>query len=119
MKKKLLVIDDDNNTRELLYLEFLDEGYQIFVAKNAFKGLDVLQKNNIDLVMLDIKMPGMDGIEALERIRAINGRLPIVIYSAYHNCKDNYLTWGASDYLVKSADLDPLKKAIAKHLLNT
>ncbi len=116
MKKKLLIIEDDDNTRNLLCMEFIDEGYQVLPAKSAFIGLELFQHNKIDLVMLDLKMPGMDGFEALEKFLNLNNQLPIIINSAYSHYKENYLTWRASDYVVKSGDLDSLKKTVNRHL---
>ena len=60
MKKKLLIIEDDENTRELLQMEFVDSGYEVLAVKSAFIGLEAFKENNIDLVLLDMKLPGMD-----------------------------------------------------------
>jgi len=116
-KKRILVIDDDKNIRELLKLEFTDIGFETVVAGNAFKGLQVLKNEDVDLVVLDIKMPGMDGIEALEKIVSIKRELPVVIHSAYSHYKENYLTWSAMAYVVKSGNLDELIQTI-QNLLN-
>ena len=107
-QKKILVIDDEENVRELLKLEFSDLGYEVSTANSAFNGLQVLKDNKMDLVVLDIKMPGMDGIEALEKIISTQRGLPVIIHSAYSHYKDNYLTWSATSYVVKSGDLTEL-----------
>ena len=111
MGKRILVIDDDENIRELLKLEFSDLGYQIILADSAFTGLKLLKSGEVDLVILDVKMPGMDGIEALEKIISIKKELPVIIHSAYSHFKENYLTWSATSYVVKSVNL--------KELINT
>ena len=108
MSKKILVIDDDENIRELLKLEFSDLGYRIILADSAFSGLHILKIEEVDMVILDVKMPGMDGIEALEKFMSIRRNLPVVIHSAYSHFKENYLTWSATSYVVKSADLKEL-----------
>lgn len=110
--KNLLVIDDDRNIRELLSLEFGDMGYSVFTAENGFDGIQMLKDKSIDLVILDIKMPGMDGIEALEKIMSIRKELPVVIHSAYSHYKENYLTWSAVAYVVKSGNLNELKNTV-------
>lgn len=115
-KKRLLVIDDDKNMRELLELELTDNGYAVMTAGNAFDGMRVLKDKSIDLVVLDIKMPGMDGIEALEKIVSIKRDLPVIIHSAYSHFKENYLTWSAVAYVIKSSNLDDLIKTIAEQL---
>jgi len=112
--KKLLIVDDDKNMRELLELEFTDHGYLVLAVENAFDGMQVLKDEHVDLVILDIKMPGMDGIEALEKIVSIKRDLPVVIHSAYSHYKENYLTWSAVSYVIKSGNLDELIRTVAK-----
>ena len=90
--KRILVIDDDVHMRELLELEFTDLGYQVTTADNAFLGLQSLKDEMVDLVILDIKMPGMNGIEALEKIVSTKRELPVIIHSAYNHFRENYLT---------------------------
>lgn len=115
-KKRLLIIDDDKHMRELLELEFADHGYEVTSAENAFDGMLMLKAGNTDLVILDIKMPGMDGIEALEKIVSIKRELPVIIHSAYSHFRENYLTWSAVAYVIKSGNLDELIRTVAKHL---
>ncbi|MBU2513629.1 response regulator [bacterium] len=116
-KKMILVIDDDKNIRELLSLEFEDLGYSVRTAGSGFDGIQILKDKAVDLVILDIKMPGMDGIEALEKIMSIHKELPVVIHSAYSHYKENYLTWSAMAYVVKSGNLEELKNTV-QNLLN-
>jgi CheY-like chemotaxis protein len=114
--KTLLVIDDDSNIRELLSLEFTDLGYRVFAAENGFEGIKILKDQDVNLVILDIKMPGMDGIEALEKIMSIKRELPVVVHSAYSHYKENYLTWSAMAYVVKSGNLQELIRTVEKLL---
>jgi DNA-binding NtrC family response regulator len=114
--KKILVIDDDVHMRELLELEFSDLGYKVTTAENAFKGLQCLKDEIADLVILDIKMPGMNGIEALEKIVSIKRELPVIIHSAYSHFRDNYLTWSAVAYVIKSGNLEELIRTVNSHL---
>jgi CheY-like chemotaxis protein len=115
--KRILVIDDDENMRDLLFLELSDLAYTVTTADSAFKGLGLLRDQVFDLVILDIKMPGMDGIEALEKIVSIKRDLPVIIHSAYSHFKENYLTWAAVAYVVKSGNLEELTRTV-ESLLN-
>lgn len=115
-KKTILIIDDDKNIRELLELEFGDLGYETIMAENGFDGIQLLKDYEVDLVILDIKMPGMDGIEALEKIISIQRELPVIIHSAYSHYKENYLTWSATSYVVKSANLKELIETVKDQL---
>ncbi|MCP4298358.1 MAG: response regulator, partial [Proteobacteria bacterium] len=100
------------NIRELLTMELTELGYDVIAVDSAFNALKNLKDNPFDLVILDIKMPGMDGIEALEKIISTQRSLPVIIHSAYSHFKENYLTWSAAAYVVKSGDLNELKETI-------
>jgi DNA-binding NtrC family response regulator len=115
VEKKILVIDDDENTRHLLNLELSDMGYEVVLASNAFSGLNILKEKNINLVILDIKMPWTDGMEALGKIMCFKQDLPVIIHSAYSHFKENYLTWGATDYVLKSSNTEILLETIEKY----
>lgn len=110
--KTILIADDDPNLALLYEQELTDEGYQVAVVHDARAAISYVQKDPPDLLVLDVRMPGMDGIEALNRILGINNRLPVILNTAYSNHKDNYLTWSADAYVVKSSDLSELKQAI-------
>lgn len=110
--KTILIADDDHNLALLYEQELSDAGYRVEVVHDARSAIDRVQKNPPDLLVLDIRMPGMDGIEALNRLLGINNRLPVILNTAYSNHKDNYLTWSADAYVVKSSDLSELKHAI-------
>jgi len=69
-----------------------------------------------DIVVLDIAMPGMDGIETLGRMLSRNNQLPIILHTAYATYKDNFMTWSADAYVVKSSDLTELKAEIERVL---
>ncbi|MBT4139865.1 MAG: response regulator [Candidatus Latescibacteria bacterium] len=110
--KNILIADDDTNLALLYEQELSDEGYQVQVVHDARAAIERVQQNPPDLLVLDICMPGMDGIEALNKILGINNQLPVILNTAYSNHKDNYLTWSADAYVVKSSDLTELKDAI-------
>ena len=118
MKKiRLLVVDDEENIRMLFKEELEDEGYQVEAASNGLEALEKLKGSNFDLVVLDIKMPGMDGIQALNEIKNLNKDQPVILCSAYGEFKQDFSSWVSDGYIVKSADTRELKQTI-KNILN-
>jgi len=116
MPAKILIVDDEDNIRFLYEQELLDEGYQTILAKDGKECLDLVQKDPPDLIILDIRMPRMDGLEAIGKIIEINKDIPIIINSAYSTYKDDFMSWAADAYIVKSYDLDALKRTIKEIL---
>jgi CheY-like chemotaxis protein len=110
--KTILVVDDEEAIR-LLYQEELSEaGYRVQVAANGEEALGMLRQGRPDLMTIDLKMPGMDGIELLRRVREVHRDLPIIISTAYGNYKLDFGTWASDAYLTKSADLTELKEKV-------
>src|SRR4030065_2235817 len=114
--KKILVVDDEESIRFLYKEELEEEGYIVECAKNGKEALEKLAIFQPDLISLDIKMPVMDGIEALKRIREKERRLPIILCSAYGEYKQDLTTWASDAYVVKCADLTNFKSIIRKLL---
>jgi DNA-binding response OmpR family regulator len=113
---RILVADDEENLRILYKSELQAEGYEVLLAENARQAIDTARKEDLDLVVLDIRMPGMDGVETLQKILAQKRTLPVILNTAYSSYRDNYLTWAADAYVVKSADLGELKAKIREVL---
>lgn len=109
---KLLVVDDDKNLRLLYEQELTDDGHEVTLASSGPEALEQLKTRRPDLIVLDISMPGMDGIEALGKILAKDKSMPVILNTAYSNYKDNFMTWSADAYVVKSGDLTELKAKI-------
>jgi len=114
--KKILVVDDEENIRLLFKEELEDEGFQVDLARNGEEALKKVSLFKPDLVTLDIKMPGMDGIETLKRIREAERQLPVVLCSAYGEYKQDFSTWASDAYVVKCADMTELKDTIRRLL---
>ena len=114
--KTILIADDDKNLTLLYEQELADEGYKVQIVHDARAAIDRSQNDPPDLLILDIQMPGMDGSEALSHIIGKNNRLPVILNTAYSNHKDNFLTWSADAYVVKSSDLTELKATIEQVL---
>lgn len=113
---KILVVDDEKSIRLLYEQELLDEGYQVSVAENGKECLDILEQEDFDVVIMDIKMPQMDGIEALGKIVSKYRDLPVVLNTAYSSYQDDFRSWPAEAYVVKSSDLSELKLTIKEIL---
>ena len=98
----ILVVDDEKEIAELVEIYLVSDGYKVFKANNAMDGLDILDKNEIHLVLLDIMMPGMDGMEMCRKIRETNN-IPIIMLSAKSTDLDKImgLGTGADDYVTK------------------
>lgn len=111
-KKRILVVDDEENIRILYSEELQDEGYDVIVASNAEEADIKIRESNPDLITLDIRMPGMDGIELLRKLRERDKNIPIVMCSAYSDYKQDFRTWASEAYIIKSSDMVELKSTI-------
>ncbi|MFQ5861683.1 MAG: response regulator [Candidatus Brocadiales bacterium] len=112
----ILVVEDDKNQCLLYKHELSEEGYRVEVARDGREAVTMAKLNPPDLVVMDISMPGMDGIEAMGKILGEDNKIPIIINTAYSSYKDNFMTWSADAYVVKSSDLMELKKTIKEIL---
>ena len=116
MMSTIMVVEDEPNQRLLYQMELEDEGYRVITASEGSEALQLVKKEHPDLVVLDLRMPGMDGVAVLERMMGLNPKLPVIIYSAYDLFRDNFMTWAAEVYLVKSSNVDVLKGEIQRVL---
>ena len=112
----LLIVEDEPHLRELYRSEFSEDGFQVLMASNGEEAIAVLEKTLPDVIVLDIQMPEMDGIEALGKIVARFKGIPIIIHSAYTSYQDDFRSWAADAYVVKSSDLTKLKSTVSKLL---
>ncbi|PIE58296.1 MAG: two-component system response regulator [Desulfobulbus propionicus] len=115
-KKTILLVDDEQGIQLLYRGEFEDEGYAVVSALNGKEALEKFRTHQPDLVVLDINMPGINGIEVLSRMKEINAHLPIILCSAYPEYKADFNSWASEEYIVKSANIDELKAAVRKYL---
>lgn len=114
--KKILLVDDDQGIQLLYQEEFQDEGYGVSSAFNGDEALKIFSADQPDLVILDIQMPGLNGIEVLRQMKMINSTVPIILSSAYHEYKQDLGAWASDEYVVKSSDLTELKNTVRRLL---
>jgi len=115
-KKKILVVDDEESIHLLYKEEFEEEGYEVISAINGEEALELFDKVEPDLVILDINMPGMDGIEVLRKMKEKRPDIPVILSSAYPEYKQDLASWASDDYIVKSFNLDELKESVRRHI---
>ena len=111
-----LIVEDDPYQRLLYREELTYAGYDVLEASGGQEAICIVEETEVDVVVLDIAMPGTDGIETLSRILAIDNKIPVILNTAYSSYKDNFMTWAADAYVVKSSNLTALKQQIAEVL---
>lgn len=113
-KKTIMIIDDQKDACRIFKKIMTGEGYRVLTATSGKGGLAKIRKEPPSIVFLDIKMPGMGGIEILSRIRKISKKLPVVILTGHSDLQTakEAMRLGASDYLTKPFDLTAIKASI-------
>ena len=114
----LLIVEDEANQRILFQEELSEEGYKVELACNGKEALEKMKTALPDLIVLDMRMPVMDGMESLGKIIDQKKNIPVIIHSAYSSYKEDFMSWAADDFVVKSSDLSELKNKIKAHLRN-
>ena len=114
--KKLLLVDDEESIQIVYREEFEDEGYQVISALDGTSGLEKFKTEEPDLVILDIQMPGMNGVEVLRQMKMLKSSVPVILSSAYQEFKRDLGTWASDEYVVKSGNLDELKATVRRLL---
>ena len=115
-KKTILLVDDEEGIQLLYREEFVDEGYRVVPALNGKQALEKFSIDLPDLVILDINMPGMNGIEVLRQMKEQHPEVPVILCSAYPEYKEDLGAWASEKYIVKSANMDELKEAVRHYL---
>lgn len=108
----ILIVEDDEHQRELYAEELMQDGLDVLLARDGQEAVEIAEQQRPDIVVLDISMPGLDGIETMNRMLSRNNRLPIVLNTAYANYREDFRTWPADAYVVKSSDLAELKRTV-------
>lgn len=113
-KISILIVDDEESVRDSLYNWFVEDGYHVECAENANKALSMLESDNYDIILADIKMPGMDGLEMLRRIKLLKCESIVIVMTAFATVDTavQALKDGAFDYVTKPFDPDDLSHLI-------
>lgn len=117
-RKKVLVVDDDKKNRYLVSFLLEKEGFEVIMATNGFEGIEAAQKQQVDLIIMDVKMPKMDGHETTRRIRRLKGykSIPIIALTSYAMAEDKEkaIKAGCTGYMSKPITpetfIDEIKK---------
>jgi len=115
---RILVVDDEAPVREVLTEYFVTEGYAVEEATNGAEALTAIRGGRADLVLLDVRMPGLDGVQVLRRIRELDQNVPVIMVTANEDVglAKETLKLGAFDYVAKPFDFDYLDRAVAAGL---
>jgi DNA-binding response OmpR family regulator len=113
---RLLLVDDERDIRHLFAAELEDEGYQVETAASVAEAEEALGRTSFDLMILDVQMPGESGLQLLQRLASARRLLPVILCTAYSSYKDDFSSWIADGYVVKSSDFSELKSEVARVL---
>ncbi len=113
-KISILIVDDEKSVRDSLYNWFIEDGYRVECAESAKKALSILESEEYDIILADIKMPGMDGLEMLRRIKSLKKESIVIVMTAFATVDTavQALKDGAFDYVTKPFDPDDLSHLI-------
>jgi len=111
LSMKILIVDDDKNILLLYKDDLEDAGYEVIVADSGKEALRLFEKENPDLVSLDISIPDIDGIELLRIMKEKRPHLPIIMNTSY-DYRDDFSVWACDSYIVKSSDTTELQEKI-------
>lgn len=113
---RLLVIDDEGDIRHLYAAELEDDGHEVHTAATGSDALALLGDLPFDLVILDIQLERESGLDLLQKIAAGHAQLPVILCSAFSSYRDDFCSWLAEAYIVKSSDLSELKEQVRQVL---
>ncbi len=115
---KLLIIDDDEQVREILNVNLKELGHKVFLAENGAKGLKAVEKYSPDLIICDLIMPDMNGIQVLEKVKNYDPYIQVILFTAYYDMSSiiKAMQKGAFDYMQKPIDMEQLKIKINRAL---
>ncbi len=116
MTERILLVDDNERLCEILSEELQEDGYDVETAFDGRAGVEAVSRGDFDLIVLDIRMPAMDGLSALGKMLARNRLTPVILHTAYGTYKDDFRAWSADAYVTKSSDTSLLKATIRRLL---
>jgi len=113
---KILIVDDEESIRLLYSEELTSDGYEVALAEDGHRLVERIEEEKPDVIVLDIKMAGYNGLDLLQSIRERFYNMPVILCSAYSMFKGDLKSMAADYYVVKSSDLSELKKKIGQAL---
>jgi len=114
---KILVVEDEKNLCLLFEQELTEEGHEVIIAHDGKTAIRLAREQKPDLVIMDINLPEkMNGLESMSKILGENKDMPVIINTGYSQYRDNFMSWAAEAYVLKSGDLTPLKNTIREVL---
>jgi DNA-binding NtrC family response regulator len=113
---RILLVDDDRNQCLLFGEALAEDAHVVTTVHDGFAAVEAVTSDRPDLVVLDINMPIMDGLDALGKILDRDPRVPVIIHTAYSSYRDNFMSAAAQEYLVKSADTSKLRESVLRVL---
>lgn len=118
--KKILIVDDQQGIRLLLNEIFKKEGYETYLAANGLEAVHFIENTVMDCMLLDMKIPGMNGIEILQRVQELGQKMPIIMMTAYGEVKlvEQAKSLGATHYFTKPFDIFEMKNTVNNLLLD-
>lgn len=116
MKHVILVIDDEEGVRELYRMEMEAAGYRVLTAEDSAGAMEVLARERVDLIVLDVRLRGESGLELLQKLQEDRKKIPVIISSAYSSYRSDFSSWLAEGYVVKSTDTSELLAEIERVL---
>lgn len=117
MSKVLLIVEDEYSLQKLYQQSFQDDGYTVVMAKNGVEAIDKISATpQIDLAIFDIRMDKMDGLETMGRIKQMGVNFPMIINTAYPEYRQDFKSWAAQAFFIKSGDLTELKQKVRELL---
>jgi two-component system response regulator PilR (NtrC family) len=118
MAKRMLIVDDEEAIRELLKKFFRQEGFEVWEARNGTETLKLVKRKKFDVVLTDLKMPGLDGLGVLEKIRETSSTTAVLILTGYPTSESTVraLELSSDGYVTKPINLDQLKNLVMRAL---
>jgi DNA-binding NtrC family response regulator len=119
--RTLLIVDDEQNIRRVLQAMFMKDGYQVLVAENGRRALEVAGQNRVDVLVTDLIMPDMNGVELLQKIKAAHPAVVAIMITAYATIKTcvDAMRFGASDYITKPFDMDEIRAVVKRAVVKS
>ncbi|WP_127717101.1 response regulator [Halobacteriovorax sp. HLS] len=116
MNRTILIVDDEEDIRDLLKVYFVDEGYKVIEAKDGLEGYSKLENENVDVIISDVKMPNLNGIEFSKRAKAFKPDIPIYLVTAFSEYTEKeVLAIGVEAIIFKPFDISEIVDLVDRH----